>query len=163
MPKTVRASACHASTRGGERGAFAAAGDADRDPEPAAAGEPGHHRPLRPPLLSCGIDRRVVPEESIRRTVDLRRRQGAGHILRGGPGKPDQFAFLLGMECGCHTPALLAAQPHPPAPQQRHLSAVLHHPLLAEGLQHRIDVVAGLVADPRHDQGAGRGLAQFGV
>ena len=58
-------------------------------------------------------------------------------------------------------PALLAAQGCPPAPQQCHLLAVLHHTLLAERFDHGVDVVAWVLADTGDDQGPRRDLAQF--
>ena len=145
----------------GERGALAGAGDADRDTQPAAGGEPGHHRPLRLPLLGGRIDRRVALEEGMRRAVDLRRRQSARQIERGGLGQPDQLAFLVDMQRRRDAPALLAAQRCPPAPQQRHLLAVLHHAPLAEAFDHGVDVIAGPLADAGDDQCPRRDLAQF--
>ena len=145
----------------GESGALAGAGNADRHAQPAAGGEPCHHRPLGLPLLGRRIDRRIAREESICRAVDLRRRQSRRQIERGGLGQPDQLAFLVDMQRRRDTPALLAAQGSPPAPQQRHLLAVLYHAPLAEAFQHSVDVVAGSLADAGHDQCPRRDLAQF--
>src|SRR5271168_5600682 len=60
-----------------------------------------------------------------------------------------------------YAPALLAAQGSPPAPQQRHLLAVLHHTPLAEAFQHSVNVVARPFADTGNDECPCRDLAQF--
>ena len=120
-----------------------------------------HHRPLGPPLPGGGIDRRVALEKGVRRAIDPRRRQSGRRVERGGPGQPDQLAFLVDMQRRRDAPALLAAQRRPPAPQQRHLLAVLHHSPLAEAFHHGVDVIAGPLADAGNDQCPGRDLAQF--